>query len=64
MDIGLYDLFARKVAVLHQGYETEGEYQKRITLPQVSGRIPSAGVYYLYLNAGGHKTATKVILVH
>jgi flagellar hook assembly protein FlgD len=63
VELGVYDVTGRRVALLERGLKSEGEHRATWSGLNESGDPVSTGVYFVRLNALGSSRAEKVVLL-
>jgi hypothetical protein len=62
LEVGVYDVSGRKVAILAQGTMPSGRHMVRWDGRDGAGRSLPAGVYFVRLDLPGHEEARKIVL--
>lgn len=63
VELGVYDVSGREVAVLARGFMPAGEYTRKWAGRDASGRQVGAGVYFIRLKAGNEVRQSRAVIL-
>jgi hypothetical protein len=63
VELGVYDVSGREVAVLAKGFMPAGEYTRKWAGRDASGRPVGAGVYFIRLKAGNEVRQSRAVML-
>jgi hypothetical protein len=63
VDVGIYTVDGRRIAILARGHFEEGRHNLSWDRRDAGGRTLPQGIYFLRLDAGGHRQTRKIAVL-